>query len=311
MNKQMIEELLYYLSDQRKTYTYFKDKYCMFLLQNMMTENMTASQLKKGQYSHFCNKPVIKNWLAQYGSHKLDPKMLTALWQSKLYHFNITLGRWGGDHPSWQQTCRKGYNLVLQLNFTKSHDRFYDKVTIDDSQPFIYGGHPVHKERNTLGWSRIDISDDWSEVLIEEIQNDWLREAQHVFNRLLASKNDECYHRYGINPKHDLFKKYYDKTIKPLMKIWDEAILCATLEFLHKDIGVKNIYYYDYDTGSKLKSYCYPPRSLYTKLPKKFGFETVTQAPQFIADDKYSARKLKRIASPQWHYLSLEEKKYA
>ncbi len=313
MNKKLLEELLYCLSEKRTKYTYFKDKYCMFLLQNMITEKTNTQQLKQSQYAQFCHKPQIKEWLATYGSQSIDAEMLMALWQTELYHFTISLDQWGGDSPRWQQTCRKGYNLVLQLNFNKTHDRLYDQVKELKREPFIYRGHPVNSIRNTLAWSRIDISEDLTEVLIEEIQNDWLRKVQRAFKFLSYRESSVYFRRFGIKHDMNLFKKYYDNMIKPLIKIWDEAILCATLEFLINEVGVKHVYFYDFDTGTQLKSIDYglPPRSLYTKLPKKFGFKTVKQAPRFIAEDKFSAKKLKRIKSPQWHYLQLEEKKYA
>jgi hypothetical protein len=239
--------------------------------------------------------------------------MLMALWQQELHHFTITLGQWGGNSPCWQQTCRKGYNLVLQLNFTKSHDRLYEKIAVKDYEPFTYRSHPVNAKRNTLAWSRLDFSDDFSEVLIEEVQTDWLRRVVSLLGFLSKPKNEACFERYGIKSNLSLFKNYYEYMIKPMLKIWDEAILCATLEFLANDIGVKHVYFYDHETGAQLKSVGYgkPPKSLYTKLPKKFGFKTVANAPKFITQDRFSHKKLKRIKQPQWHYLQLKEKKYA
>jgi len=311
MNKLQLDEMLYCLSDERNTYTYFKDKYCMVLFQNFITQAISIQELKKSTYAQFCHKPKVKKWLSTCGSKTIEPEMLMALWQQELYHFTLSLGQWGGDSPRWQQTCRKGYNLVLQLNFTKSHDRFYEKVVNKEDSPFSYSCHPISSKRNTLAWSRLDFSEDFSEVLIEEIQTDWLREAKDAFDFLSKPKNENY---YGIKANIDLFNKYYETLVKPLKAIWDEAILCATLEFLANDIGAKDVYFYDYDTGLKLKSLEQdfgPPKSLYTKLPKKFGFKTVTHAPTFISEDRYSNKKLRRIKSAKWHYINLQEKKYA
>jgi hypothetical protein len=305
MNKKQLDAMLYCLSDERNTYTYFKDKYCMFLFQNLVDGAISVQDLKHSQYAQFCYKPKIKQWLAQYGSNQIDADSLMALWQTDVYFFNMTLGQWGGDRPAWQQTCRKGHNLVVQLNFTKSHDKIYEKTVEPDSDLFAYEDHPISNKRNTMAWSRLDFSDDFSEVLIEEVQNDWLREAHDAYNFLRHPKNDS-YYGYKVNKK--LFNDYFVKVLKPMMSIWDEAILCATLEFLVEDIGVKHIYYYDYNTGSHLKSIekdYGPPKSLYTKLPKKFGFKQVDQAPQFITEDRFSLKKLRKLKSPKWHYLAL------
>lgn len=307
MNKKQIEEIQYCLSDERTTYTYFKDKYCMFLLQHFITKDMSINQLKNGRYGQFFNKPKLKKWLSTCGSKNITPEMVMALWQQDLYHFTISFDKWGGDSPSWQQTCRKGYNLVLQLNFSKTHDRMYEKIVADKREPFTFRCHPVSSERNTLAWSRLDFSDDFSEVLIEEIQNDWLRKAERAWHFLSNPKNDEYFNRWGIKPNLTLFTQYVEEVLQPLKSLWDEAILCATLEFLATEIGVKHVYYYDFETGAQLKALKYdkPPKSLYTKLPKKFGFKPVKNAPNFINEDRFSVKKLKRITSPTWYYLQL------
>lgn len=307
MNKKLLEEIQYCLSDERKTYTYFKDKYCMFLLQHYITEDISINTLKNSQLAQFFNKPKVKQWLSTCGSKNIAPEMIMALWEDELYHFTLSFDQWGGDRPSWQQTCRKGYNLVLQLNFSKTHDRLYDQIVVKRREPFTYRCHPVSSQRNTLAWSRLDFSDDFSEVLIEEIQNDWLRQAENTWNYLKNSINDTQFNRWGIKPNLPLFSQYIEEVLKPLKSVWDEAILCATLEFLVNEIGVKHVYYYDFETGAHLKALndSKPPRSLYTKLPKKFGFKSVKNAPNFINEDRFSFKKLKRIDSPSWHYLQL------
>ncbi|WP_395373461.1 hypothetical protein [Marinicella sp. W31] len=313
MNKELLEEVLSCLSDERITYAYFKDRYCMFLLSQYIGDGKSIQELKQGPFSQFCQKPHIKQWLGGIGSQYIEPDMLMALWQTQVHHFRVTLGQWGGDSPSWQQTCRKGYNLVLQLNFTKTHDRFYERVANTEYEPFTAYGHPTHEQRNTLAWSRIDLSEDLSEALIEEVQTDWLRKSENIVRYLNRCNNPYEFEYYGIKTDLSGLSRYFNDVIKPLKSVWDEAILCATLEFLIKKVGVKNIYYYDHDTGRKLKSIDYdlPPRSLYTRLPKRFGFHTVSDAPEFIQADKFSAKKLKRIKQPQWYYLPLTGEHYA
>lgn len=279
----------------------------MFLLQHSLTDATSISELKNSKYSQFLNKPKIKQCMAYGGNGHVTPELLMAMWQDEIFHFTISYDQWGGDCPSWQQTCRKGYNLVLQLNFTRSHDRKYEKVVLENASPFTFSCHPVSSKRHTMAWSRLDFSSDFTEVLIEEVQNDWLREAHEAVSFLQNPKNDNSFKRWGIKPDIKLLNSYFETEIKPIQGIWDEAILCATLEFLVKEIGVKHVYYYEHNTGVKLKSlkYSQPPKSLYTKLPRKFAFEKVDSAPQFIAEDKYAKRKLKKIGPQKWYYLKL------
>lgn len=78
MNKKQLDEMLYCLSDERSTYTYFKDKYCMFLFQNLIKDIISVQDLKQSQYAQFCQKPKIKKWLAQYGSSQIDAETTLA-----------------------------------------------------------------------------------------------------------------------------------------------------------------------------------------------------------------------------------------
>ncbi len=62
-----------------------------------------------------------------------------------------------------------------------------------DDDSFKYTGHPIHKTRNSIAWARIDLDYLTGEVLIEEIQNDWLRQAKRhliISKRLAAVGKD-------------------------------------------------------------------------------------------------------------------------
>ncbi len=314
MNKQLLDEVLYCLSDDRHTYHYFKDKYCMFLLDHYIKEETPVKNIKNSHLARFCQKPVVKTWLAGMGKKTVNPEMIAAMWPTDLYHFTVTLGQWGGDDPYWQQTARPGFNLVVQLNFSRTHDRMYQAVIEKDStyQPFVCESHPIHGHRNTIAWARLDISEDFSEVLIEEVQNDWLRYAWGLYQSIKKDPNAERLARHGFRTNWDRLQAYFEDEIKPMMQVWDEAILCATLEYVVTQIGAEKIYMYDHLTGVEMKSmgHWHPPRSLYTQLPKKFGFEITTESPRFYQDDFRLERRMKKIRqrmTPKWHFLNLNK----
>ena len=297
MEQKLLKEVLACFKDERMVYYYFKDKYCLFLLEQFIGEGKTINELKQSHLSQICTKPLIKQWLSGVGGKYIDILKIQELWPTDVESFSLSLDEWGGDCPSCQQTCRRGYNLVLQLNFTKSHDRFYEKIADSDYEPFCFYSHPVHKgNRNTLAWSRIDISDDFSEALIEEIQTDWLREVESIYQDIQKNDDLDEYEYHGIKPRKSLFESYVS-SMQAFKKLWDEAMLTASLEFLVDKVGVKNVYYYDFETGCKLKhlNYGKPPKSLYTKLPKRFGFKKTSQAPDFIANDYFVRRKMKKL----------------
>lgn len=311
MNKQQLDEVLYCLSEERQIYHYFKDKYCLFLLQQYITETTKIQDLKRSPLSHLCHKPIVKNWLATMGSKYIAPEHVATLWATELHHFTLTLGSWGGDRPEWQQTCRKGHNLVLQLNFPQCHDRQYQKMIAEEYDLFSCCAHPIHADKKTMAWARLDISEDFSEVLIEELQNDWLRYAKDTFESLKTRHDPDLLDDYGLRHWH-MFEHYYQQFIVPLQKIWEEAMLCATIEYIHDHLGIKHIYLYEHDTGIALKHMddWHPPKSLYSKLPKKFGFQLTQTAPIFIQTDHYAAKKLRKFeqrATAKWYFLNLNK----
>jgi len=85
-----------------------------------------------------------------------------------------------------------------------------------------------------------------------------------------------------------------------LNKLWDEALLSAALWFLKEELGVTTIWYHTFATGNKLKriKYTPPPRSLYSKLPRRFCFTETSEHPDFMLHDKSFRRVIKRIDSP-------------
>ena len=97
-------------------------------------------------------KPIVKNALALAGDGLLAQEHLDLQWPLSLETYVLTLARWGEGAGSWEQTSRPGSNLVLQLNFSRGHDRAYDRFLKPDSEgPFTCGNHPVHNGgRHTL-----------------------------------------------------------------------------------------------------------------------------------------------------------------
>jgi hypothetical protein len=88
-----------------------------------------------------------------------------------------------------------------------------------------------------------------------------------------------------------------DTVIQPHFKLWEEAMLSATLWFLFKELKLTKIYFHDADCGAQLKQISgrLPPRSLYTDLPNKFCFKQINEAPDFLLKKpSYSFRRLRK-----------------
>lgn len=301
MKKPLLDEVRQYFDNERRTYTYFKDKHCVDTLKRFIGDSKSVQSIRHSHCARFLQKPWIKAQLARVGQSVLTPAILDSWWRDDVYYFNQTFGEWGGEDAAWQQTTRHGYNLVLQLNLTQSHNRDYERWVIPNN-PGLYSRcyHPVNQQgsRHTLAWIRIDLSDDLSDALIEEIQTDWLRDADASLQFLKCSSKAE---NVALNDSDMVrYERYFAKHLKPLTGIWAEASINAALNFLFEEIGVKRVYYHEFKTGLALKhiDYGLPPRSLYSSLPKQLGFTLTEELPAFLLAHNNVRNALKKVSKP-------------
>lgn len=311
MEKKLLEEVRACFENERRIVTYFKDKYAVDGLRRFIGAGKSIAEVKASPYATLLAKPWVREQLKTLGGKMLTPDILSLWWHESPLHFQQTLDAWGDDDDwSWNQTSRRSMNLVLQLNFTKSHDRDYDNWV--RGNPFgVYDAcyHPVYQgeDRHTMAWARIDLSDDLSEALIEEIQTDWLRDAERSLRRAKGRPRcdcDNCKKRFAQGKAQ--FERYHEKHIVPSRRLWDEAMLNAALAFLFDDIGVSRVFYHDFDTGNALKhigDWSQPPRSLYSQLPKRFGFRKTDEFPSFIESTRYLRKRLKKVETPQFYLM--------
>ena len=316
MDKYLVEEIIACQPSERHFFYYFKDRYALLLLSYITGNGAKISELKNSDYARLLDKPMVKQALAQSGNGVIHADNLHHIWPSTAEPFLLTLSHWGGDPDrSWQQTCRKGYNLVLQLNFSQKHEeRYRQLLKPSDADIFNYLSHPVRKSyesffRQTLAWARIDLDFQHEEVLIEEIQSDWVSYAQYLTQMLSGCRNQNCCRlsNTGIQADRTSVMKYLQQVLKPYARIWDEAILSAAIQFIREELGLHRIFYHEFKTGLALKDlrYSEPPKSLYTELPRRFCFRKTTEVPQFLRNDKVTRRVLKKVKSPCFYQLTV------
>lgn len=311
MEKQTLDEILAALTGERTLFHYVRDGYALTLLKDYIGDGMNISDLRQSPYAHLLTKPIVKQVMARAGKGKLIPDLLDwAMWDHSRnagdnapLNFVLTLGQWGNDDKSertWNQTSRSGYNLVLQLNFANDHNQRYKQlIKADDYAAFSYHGHPVITDGRyeTLAWARIDLDFDNNVALIEEIQSDWVRQAKEEWNQSYYEEAD--------------FDTYLGEVLAPYAKVWDEAVLTAAINLIRHDLGIDTVLYNTYETGNLMKgleSDCLPPRSLYTKLPKKFGFKQTKALPAFLRNERHikgiqKKRKHKQPVALHWFEL--------
>ncbi len=105
-------------------------------------------------------------------------------------------------------------------------------------------------------------------MLIEELQSDWVRAARRGRDVPPAVQARRRRYVEGLLADHEA--------------IWAEALLLATLRFCREILGLERIWKHTFEGGTVLKGIDRehpPPRSLYTPLPRRFGFQVTDEAP--------------------------------
>lgn len=307
MEKTQVDMIRECLGGKRTVFRYAPDSYAIQLLKDYIGNGMGIGALRRSPYAKLLSKPIVMEALAMAGSGQLEMWHLEAVLakyrEHKPLNFILTLDEWGTDNKAdrhWKQTVRTGYELVLQLNFASDHQQhFKELIQTEFAAPFSYHGHPVKLDGSleTLAWARIDLDFSANQALIEELQSDWVKNA--------TSLEQELY--YGQTNMQQ-----YREVLKPYAKVWDEALLTATLCFIQHELGIREVFYHSFDTGNRLKGieryyeHGKPPRYLYTELPKKFCFVKTSEAPDFLKQVRY-VHYLQRHGKAQWFKLPIKE----
>ena len=288
-------------------FDYFKDRYALLLLQLAFEDGVSKRDIRASSFAQLLDKAVVKQLLSLFGGKAVSADDYDWCWPQDVQCYHLTLGTWNGNDSSWNQTSRQGFNLVLQLNFSNQHDAAYRRlVDPANERPFEFFGHPIAKRRHTLAWARMDIDLDRGEALIEEIQNDWLREARWAYREAMRD-GESCFFWNSEIRSEDVIR-YVTDVLCDYETTWDEAMLAATLWFLRRELGIRKIYYHTHETGAAMKRIVYrrlPPRSLYTRLPRKFCFEETGDAPAFIRRKSRSLVTRRKLSDARFHSLEL------
>jgi len=309
MDTELLNEVIACLPKGKTHYRYFKGAYASRLLSMLLPEQASLQAIKQTNFKRLLEHPTLKPIISQCGNGWLQREDLAMIWQEPSQPFLLSVSRWGAQGSrSYCQTSRKGENLVLQLNLPTEHrERFLKCVTSDRTWTINgrYSLHPVQDAfnnsqfRDTLAWARIDIDFEHSEALIEEIQSDGVRNVRRWEQYYLSRMNDK-------DKRALKFTKWFDG----YARVWSEAMLCASIEFIRNELGIKRIFTHTARSGCKVKnmgSQWQPPTSLYSALPKKFAFQKTWAAPEFLLETRCYQRLIRRQPDIDFYQLSLTE----
>ena len=315
MDRNELKELFAYLSKERTLYPYCRDYYAVQLLRIALNRHRSIQSLKRSNFAKLLSRSSITPLLQNCGNGRLDSDLLVSYWQEPGTTYLVTVGVWGSKSDRYAQTSRPGSNLVLRLNFNYQHDRLLQKLIRPNRDGvFNYWEHPVLQRgdrsyyRETLAWARLDLDLDRGEVLIEEIQSDWARDVDRLQRWLNRCDTDEHVMRCYAFETTAASARRYLKFVEPLLKEWSQAMLAATVDFINRELGLKQIWYHSWEVGNylkRIKGDYLPPRSLYTALPKQFCFEQTDQLPGLLRDRRTIKRLRRGKIAPLFYKLEL------
>lgn len=110
MEQQVIDEIIEIMPKGKTGFHYFKDRYALMLLADVVNDGVKMADLRHSPWAKLLQKPLVKQICAANGNGVLKQSDFDYLWPDATKQFLLTLSRWGGQKPSWQQTSRKGYN---------------------------------------------------------------------------------------------------------------------------------------------------------------------------------------------------------
>ncbi|GAB5520241.1 MAG: hypothetical protein RhofKO_24920 [Rhodothermales bacterium] len=273
----------------RTLFHYYRDRYAVEALSRAVGEGSTVHALKRSPLAGLLQRPIVKTILASAcADGRVTPERLAQVWAhivpTELLTYRLSYGRWGETKGYWKQyyrqTTRPGENLVVQLNFNNQHKQAYYRLIRPeaDLHPFAGYGHPIRADDElTLAWCRVDIEPLTGEALIEEVQNDWIREAD-------AGLRYKQKWQIGTDRARRDLKDYVTEILKPHRQVWAKAVVTATLNVLREAFDLHMVYFHSPESGAVLKGIegSTPPRSLYSALPRKLGFRPTPHPPRFV-----------------------------
>lgn len=281
------------------TFNYYDDRHSPWLLARLMPEQARVAQLRAGLAGKLLDRPALRTLVAGCGgilrrsdvialahADRTDcdaagacALALQEIWSEPWQDYHVTFTEWGrGMDWRFSQVSREGGSLVIQLGFPSDHAQLMGRYLPADARAkFEESYHPVRTDgRPTLAWARVDVDVRRSEALIEEVQCDWLRfvadEIEWLADADPRSRRLRAHQAY----QKALFDRY--------AKVWPQAMLLATLSVLHEKMGINRIWMHTAEAGAALKGLGHdgPPRSLYSRLPKRFCFAPVSDMPAML-----------------------------
>ena len=309
MKAELLEEIINCLPKGKTHFIYFHGAYVVKMLSMLLPAKTNLKAIKSTPFSVLLKQPIIKPLVSSCGDGYIKRSDIECLWQEPRLDFLLSLDRWQAKgFGGWYQSSRTGDNLVLQLNLPHHHIRKFRRWMGNGSTSTLnyeYLSHPVQRIkgnrlfRDTLAWSRIDLDFDYNEALIEEIQSDAVRYITYI--REIDSTRDAKSARY---------REEYLNWFNAYEQNWMQAMLSAAIWFIYEELGINRIYIHTAKSGWQVKhmpEYSKPPASIYSKLPRQFGFKRTWAAPQFLLKTRKYQKLIREQPDIDFYFINMNQ----
>lgn len=310
-------------------YPFYRGREAAWLLHQQMTGPAKVSSLRRGRLGPLLARTPVNDVVAACGDGVLTPDRLlpiadpwltfdpdtdlamdrpseaafAALCAADVIPYVVTFDQWAMDREeiNWRQLqiSRRGGNLVVQVNFPEQFERqFAQWFGWDARRGLEYYLHPVRRDGPiTMAWARLDMDPNGEDVLIEELQTDFLRRLKSWRNHLAADAGRK---------RKTAAKRFIDHVLERHAATWAEATLLAAIAVARTELGARRIWLHQPHSGARLKNVQHgvPPRSLYSDLPRRFGFAPTDRAPGFLYPSRSQVvSRLRRSGRPVFWFL--------
>ena len=313
MRIEQAREVAAALRRERLELPYTAHRHAAWLLSRRVGQGAHTRELKASRHGRLLANPLVRQAAARAGSGVLTRESLDRTPTKHREVYRIGTSTWGPRRPrDWDcyyQTSRPGSNLVVLLDFSRRHNAIYRRwLDPEGKLVFVNECHPhAHAPEITLAWARIDLDLEHGEALVEEVQSDWIREFQWLWSitsRMSTTfARDEVVREYleSASACYAALDRYWTRVLQHHRAWWAEATLFAALWVLVERLRFRRIYYHTAEGGAARKQIGYrkPPRSLYSKLPERFGFELTREPPRLLRGRGGEAEEL------PWYRLEL------
>jgi hypothetical protein len=299
------------LRRDRPALDYCAHRYAAWLLGRAAGEGVRARDLKRSAHGRLLENPLVRDVAARSGSGVLTRSALDRVPAESTVRYRLAFETWNAEY----QVSRPGSNLVVMLLVPRRHDAAYRRwLDPAGRYPMIEPFHPIARPPEVaLAWARIDLDLAGGEALVEEVQSDWIRSFEGVYRwaaPLATDRQRDWAVRYAMRQDGVEFAgldRYWNRILAHHRAWWAEATLFAALWVLVEKLAIRRVYYHTHEGGSARKGidWSAPPRSLYTTLPRRFGFALSDEPPAAFRPPKRWKQRPPPPSGPPWYRLDL------